>query len=211
MGGFMHCHRYNSTQVKRVRLVLSASLLLLAATPRLSDAALPEKPVSSPFSQSMSAIGEFFRTLNSKFDEMVDREKRGQLIRRLDTAANYLYRLEGDKAAVTASLMASQPDIDRISDRVSDMNDTLKRLSVAMRDLGTVLRKNESVGGPGVENAIQSAIMERISDIDSLTQAITGGKFDRQRVIQENEQSRKAVREAHIAATNLLVRLEKVQ
>jgi DNA repair exonuclease SbcCD ATPase subunit len=142
----------------------------------------------------------------NEFDKVAEKEKRKELIRKVDALRKDLYRLELDKRFLLESIPDKAPDIALIRQNIHDLDTTLQNLRHTLRDIGADVRATE---GQKVEDLIRNSLSTRTKGLSEIEAAVQNPNYDATTIREALLRGIAAVNAAQVAVTAFYNRISK--
>ena len=181
-------------------LRVACTALLFGTSPRSAQAQDGSR-ASTGVSEAVDFIAKLptlFWGWVDQFDQVAEREKRKQLIRKTDRLRKDLYILELDKRFLLESIPDENPDVDLIRQNIDDLEETLEGLRHTLRAIGADLRAEQ---GQEVEEVIRNSLSTRTKGLREVEDAVQSPDYDAERIRETLMRGIAAVQAAQIAVT----------
>ena len=181
--------------------------------------------VVSDFVSFATRIKDWFKYLSAAYGNIVNNEKKHQLIIRVEYIAKQLYRLETDRADFIESLLKTKgpnlstddkrllmeifnSEADKFKDRISDVTHELRKFGADLRQQGVKGREVERIINFGLN---YDSVLRGGSVRSSFANygPIKSVNFDENELREENKRCIEALRAAQYAASEFLEQLKK--
>lgn len=154
----------------------------------------------------ITKLPSIFWSWVDEFDRVAEKEKRKQLVRKVDKLRKDLYRLELDKRFLLESIPDKNPDVALIRQNIQDLEGTLEDLRRALRDIGADMRAGQ---GQEVEELLRNSLSTRTKGLREIDAAVHNPNYDAERIREALLRGIAAVNAAQIAVTAFYNRISK--